>query len=131
MSITRINPDTMHKNPAFTQVATVSASSTLVFVGGQNGVNPEGKVVGKDIASQTEQAYRNVITALEAAGATLADVFKMTIYLVHGQSLQEAYGAVQKVQTEQVEPPTVSMMMVAGLANPEYLIEIEAVAAID
>lgn len=131
MSITRINPDTMHKNPAFTQVATVSASSTLVYVGGQNGVNAEGKVVGKDIASQSEQAYRNMITALEAAGATLADVFKMTIYLVQGQSLQEAFGAVQKLQTERVEPPTVSMMMVAGLANPDYLIEIEAVAAIN
>ncbi|MEO8612800.1 MAG: RidA family protein [Chloroflexota bacterium] len=133
MTIQRINPDTMHKNPAFTQVATVTNPSKWIFVGGQNGVDATGKVVGKDIGSQTEQAYKNVITALEAAGATLNDVFKMTIYLVEGQSLQAGFAAVQKVhqtQPQPVAPPTVSMMMVAGLANPDYLIEIEAVAVV-
>jgi 2-iminobutanoate/2-iminopropanoate deaminase len=131
MSVKRINPDTMHKNPAFTQVAVVEKPSKLVFVGGQNGVNAKGEVVGKDIASQSEQAFKNVIAALEAAGATLQDVFKLTIYMVQGQSLQEAYAPVQKIGGLEVAPPTVSMMMVAGLANPEYLIEIDAVAAID
>jgi enamine deaminase RidA (YjgF/YER057c/UK114 family) len=133
MTIQRINPDTMHKNPAFTQVATVTNPSKWIFVGGQNGVDATGKVVGKDIGSQTEQAYKNVITALEAAGATLNDVFKMTIYLVEGQSLEEGFAAVQKVhktQKQPVAPPTVSMMRVAGLALPDYLIEIEAVAAV-
>lgn len=131
MSIQRINPDTLHKNPVFTQVAVVSASSKLVYVGGQNGVNKKGEVVGKDIASQSAQAYKNMLSALEAAGASLEDVFKMTIYLVQGHSLQEAFGAVQKTQTKQAPPPTVSVVMVSGLANPDYLIEIEAVAAID
>ena len=131
MAITRINPDTLHKNPAFTQVATVDRSAKLVFVGGQNGVNKEGKVVGKDIGSQTEQAYKNVIAALEAAGATLQDVFKMTIYVVHGQSLQEGFAAVQRVQPEGTPPPTVSFAFVAELAVPDYLVEIEAVAAVE
>ena len=130
MSIKRLNPDTLHKNPAFTQVATVEASARFVYVGGQNGVDVDGKIVGKDIASQSEQTYRNVIAALEAAGATLADVFKMNIYIVQGQSLQDAFAAVQKVQTQRTPPPTVSVLMVAGLANPEFLIEIEAVAAV-
>ncbi len=133
MTIQRINPDTMHKNPAFTQVATVTNPSKWIFVGGQNGVDATGKVVGKDIASQTEQAYKNVITALEAAGASLNDVFKMTIYIVQGQSLQEGFAAVQKVQKTQPQPlapPIVTGMFVAGLAHPDYLIEIEAVAAV-
>jgi enamine deaminase RidA (YjgF/YER057c/UK114 family) len=130
MTIQRLNPDTLHKNPAFTQVATVDGGSKLVFVGGQNGVTKDGKLVGKDIASQTEQAYKNVIAALEAAGASMKDVFKMTIYLVQGQSFQEGYAAVQKLQTEPLPPPTVTGIMVAGLAHPDYLIEIEAVAAI-
>lgn len=132
MTIKRINPDSMHKNPAFTQVATVSNPKTWIFVGGQNGVDKSGKVVGKDIASQSAQAYRNLITALEAAGASLNDVFKLTIYMVQGQDLRAGFAAVQEIQKEQgeVAPPTVSMMMVAGLANPDYLIEIEAVAAV-
>jgi enamine deaminase RidA (YjgF/YER057c/UK114 family) len=130
MNIKRINPDTLHKNPAFTQVITVSSPATLVFVGGQNGVTVEGKIAGKDIASQAEQAYRNLIAALDAAGATLQDVFKMTIYIVQGHSVQEAFGAVQRVQAQRTPPPTVSVIIVAGLANPDFLIEIEAVAAV-
>lgn len=129
MTVTRLNPDSMHKNPAFSQAIVVEGSAKTVFVGGQNGVNAKGEVVGNDIASQSAQAFKNMITVLEAAGASLDDVIKLTIYLVQGQSLQDAYGAVQKVQQFRLAP-TVSMMMVAGLANPQYLIEIDAVAVV-
>ena len=131
MAFKRVNPDTLHKNPAFTQVAVVSSRAKLVFVGGQNAVNSNGEIVGKDIGTQTEQAYKNVLAALEAAGATFQDVFKMTIYIVQGQSLQEAFAAAQRVQGAGVPPPTVTGMFVAGLAHPDFLIEIEAVAAIE
>lgn len=134
MSAQLLSPDTMHKNPAFSQVAVVPASAKLVFIGGQNGVDREGKVVGSDIASQSEQAYKNVIAALEAADASLQDVFKMTIYIVQGQPLQEAFQAAQRVNPNlgsgDVTPPIVTGIFVSALANPEYLIEIEAVAAI-
>jgi enamine deaminase RidA (YjgF/YER057c/UK114 family) len=128
--ITRINPETLHHNPGFTQVATVSGLAKLVFVGGQNGVDIEGRVVGQDIASQSAQAYKNVIAALEAAGASIHDVFKMTIYIAQGQSIQDAYSAVMRIQPPNVPPPTVTVLVVAGLGRPECLIEIEAVAAI-
>ena len=129
MTIERINPDTLHKNPAFTQVAKVSAGATLVFVGGQNGVDSDGQFVGDDIASQSAQALRKVIAALEAAGATLNDVVKMTLFMVEGQSIQEGFGAVQPL-LRQAPPSTVTMAFVAGLGRPEALIEIEAVAAV-
>ncbi|MBA3868387.1 MAG: RidA family protein [Anaerolineae bacterium] len=131
MTIKRINPDTLHKNPAFTQVAVVNKSAKLVYVGGQNAVNVKGEVVGDDIATQSAQAYKNVIMALEAAGATMADVFKMTIYMVQGQSFGDGYAAIMPLIDPKSPPPTVAGIMVAGLANPKYLIEIEAVAAID
>jgi enamine deaminase RidA (YjgF/YER057c/UK114 family) len=108
----------------------VEQPAKWVFVGGQNGVTADGKIAGKDIASQTEQAYKNVITALAAAGATLHHVFKMNVYIVQGHSLQEAFAAVQKVEPQGVEPSTISVLIVSGLANPECLIEIEAVAAV-
>ena len=131
MTIKRLNPDTLHKNPAFTQVAVVDKSAKLVYVGGQNAVNVKGEIVGEDIATQSVQAYKNVIAALEAAGATMADVFKMTIYMVQGQSFADGYAAIMPLVDPKTPPATVSGIMVAGLANPKYLIEIEAVAAID
>lgn len=131
MSIKRLNPDTLHKNPAFTQVAVVDKSSKLVYVGGQNAVNAKGEVVGDDIATQSVQAYKNVLAALEAAGATMADVFKMTIYMVQGQSFADGYAALTPLIDRKLPPPTVTGIMVAGLANPKYLVEIEALAAID
>lgn len=130
MTIKHLNPDTLHKNPAFSQAITVSAGMRLVFVGGQNGVTKEGKIAGKDIATQSVQAYKNLLVALEAADASIADVVKMTIYLVQGQSFNEAYKAIQPLQVANVKPPTVSGLVVAGLAVPDYLIEIDAVAAV-
>jgi enamine deaminase RidA (YjgF/YER057c/UK114 family) len=130
MSIKRLNPDTLHKNPAFTQVAIVESPARLVYVGGQNGVDANGKVVGNDIGSQAEQAIKNVVAALEVADATFEDVFKMTIYIVQGHSLRDAYDAAQRVNTQRTPPPTVSVIMVSGLAIPDYLIEIDAIAAV-
>src|SRR5690606_12404221 len=97
---------------------------------GQNGVKADGTLAGPDIGAQAAQAYQNVVAALEAAGASLNDVVKMTIYLVQGQSLQDAFSAVGAGGDWAAAPPTVTGMFVAGLTNPDYLIEIEAVAAI-
>jgi enamine deaminase RidA (YjgF/YER057c/UK114 family) len=87
-------------------------------------------VVGNDLAGQTRQAMQNVVAALEAAGASMQDVFKMTIYLVQGQPLREGFEAAQPFFPRDTPPPTVVGLFVAALAVPEYLIEIEAVAAI-
>lgn len=129
MSISRLNPDTLHQNPAFTQVITVSNPNKLIYVGGQNSVDKEGNIVGDDIATQTRQTLQNVVAALEAAGATLADVVNMKVYMVQGQSLQEGFEAFGAMQNN-APPPTISVLFVAGLANPQFLVEIEAVAAL-
>jgi enamine deaminase RidA (YjgF/YER057c/UK114 family) len=131
MTTQRLNPENLHANPAFTQVVIVSNSSKLVYVGGQNAMNTKGEVVGDDLASQAKQAYKNVIVALAAADATFKDVFKMTVYLVQGHSAQDAYAAIEGLQDKDARPPTISVLIVAGLANPQFLIEIEAVAAIE
>ena len=105
MTIKHINPPTLHQNPAFTQVATVTTPARFIYVGGQNAVDKDGNIVGDDIGTQTEQAYKNVIAALEAAGATMADVFKMTIYMVQGNDFRKGYEAVQRVQPMPTPPP--------------------------
>lgn len=130
MTITYLNPDTLHTNPAFTQVAIVEAPTKMIYVGGQNAVNIEGEIVGSDMESQTTQTMKNLIAALDAAGATLGNVFKMTIYIVQGQSLQEGLEAFSQLSDKSANPPTISVIFVTGLAHPEFLIEIDAVAAV-
>jgi enamine deaminase RidA (YjgF/YER057c/UK114 family) len=130
MLVTRLSPDTLHKNPAYSQAAVVAPGAALVFVGGQNGVDTQGQVVGPDIASQTTQAMRNVEAALAAAGASWQDVFKMAIYLAQGHSLQAGYAAAMPFLQQIGQPPIVTALVVTGLGHPAAVVEIEAVAAI-
>ena len=128
--ITRINPDTLHRNPAFSQVITVEPGAKTVYIGGQNAVNVAGEIVGDDLATQTEQTIENIIAALAAVGATSADIVKMTIYIVEGQDLREGYAVVGRYAAFGENPAAITVVIVAGLAHPEYLVEIDAVAAI-
>ncbi len=126
-----LSPDTMHKNPAFSQVVVVSGPAKTVYVGGQDAVNANGEIVGKgDIKAQTEQVLKNVQAALEAAGARLEHVVKWNIYLVQGQPLQPGFEVFQQVWGRRKNPPTVSMMYVAELANPDFLLEMDAIAVV-
>jgi enamine deaminase RidA (YjgF/YER057c/UK114 family) len=130
MLITRLSPDTMHKNPAYSQAVVVAAPASLAYVGGQNGVDANGQMAAQDIASQTTQAMRNVEAALAAAGASWQDVFKMAIYLVQGHSLQAGYAAAMPFLQQIGQPPIVTALVVTGLGHPAAVVEIEAVAAI-
>jgi enamine deaminase RidA (YjgF/YER057c/UK114 family) len=131
MPVERINPDTMHKNPAFTQMVVLPAGSRIAIVGGQNAVDKDGKLVGKDdLAKQTEQALKNLVTCLEAVNASVADLIQVKIYILAGQDLRVGFGAWTKVWGERADPPTVTGVFVSGLANPDYLIEIEAMAVL-
>jgi enamine deaminase RidA (YjgF/YER057c/UK114 family) len=76
-----------------------------VVVGGQNGVGSDGRVVGDSIKVQTEQALRNLLDVLAEAGATQADVAKLTIYLVEGVDVNEAFTASRAVSTCQRTEP--------------------------
>lgn len=128
MAITHLNPASLHANPAFSQGTVIPAGSTLVVVGGQNGIGPDGEVVGDSIGAQTEQAMRNLIAVLAEAGATPADVAKLTIILVEGVDIQEGFAASQKVWGSQ--PTAVTAMFVRALARPEVLVEVDAIAAV-
>lgn len=131
MQITPLNPDTLHRNPAFSQAVAVDQPQRLIFVGGQNAVNAQAQIVGADdLAVQVGQALHNLNAALEAGGAALKDVVKWTIYLVQGQSPQAGFAAFQPYQAELVHAPAITVVIVAGLGNPAFLVEIEAIAAV-
>ena len=126
-----INPDTLHQNPAFTNVVTVTGSVRTVYIGGQNAVDTSGAIVGKgDFKAQSEQTLHNIQAALEAGGARLEHVVKWNMYVVQGQSLQEGFAAFQQVWGNRPNPPAISMAFVAALAHPDYLVEIDAIAVV-
>ena len=130
-NITHINPDGMASNPAFSQAVKVSGPAALVFIGGQNGVDADGQVVADDIGAQTQQALRNVVTVVEAAGGTIADIVKWNILVTDPVALGPGFAAFQEVWGPRSDPPAISVQVVAGLANPRFLCEIEAVAAVE
>jgi enamine deaminase RidA (YjgF/YER057c/UK114 family) len=128
-TITHVNPEKMHTNPAFSQAVVVEGAARTIYVGGQNAVDAEGKIVGAgDLGAQTEQALRNLETVLSAAGAGRDDVVKWTILVAQGQDLNAGFAAFQRVWGLPPRPPIFTFAFVAGLANPDFLVEIEAMA---
>jgi enamine deaminase RidA (YjgF/YER057c/UK114 family) len=123
------NPDGLSKNPAFSQVAVTKGNGSTIYIGGQNAINPELKIIGKgDIALQTEFILKNIEIALKASGATLNALFKLTIYIVQGQDVLKGFSGAQNFLKKLSNPPVITGVIVAGLAHPDYLVEIEATA---
>jgi len=129
VTLTHLNPPTLPANPAFSQGVRIAGPGDLLVVGGQNGIDGTGAVVSSDPGEQAAQALRNVIAVLEAAGGTQADVAKLTIYLVAGNDARVIYGAAQQVWGPHATAVTV--LQVAGLARPDCVVEIEALAQLN
>jgi 2-iminobutanoate/2-iminopropanoate deaminase len=127
MKITHVNPEGLHKNPAFSQAVTVEGGKTI-YIGGQNGVLPDGTMAGDDLASQTEQAYLNMIEILKTVGASQKNVVKQTIYVAKGQNIQEGFAATKKVWGN--FPTAISFVFVESLGVPKALVEIDAIAVV-
>jgi 2-iminobutanoate/2-iminopropanoate deaminase len=125
--IEHLNPATLPTNPAFSQ-GVVATGTRTVFVGGQNGVDGSG-AMRDGLTAQTEQALRNVLAVLAEGGAKPADVAKLTIHLVDGVDPREAFAPVPAIWGP--HPTTVTVLRVAGLARPDALVEIDAVAVLD
>ena len=106
----------------------MSDPSATIYVGGQNAVSVDGKIVGETVGAQTAQALANVEAALAAADATIGDVVRWNIAIVDGQPLGEGFAAFAQRYGMMSNPPTITVHIVAGLANPAFLVEIDAIA---
>jgi enamine deaminase RidA (YjgF/YER057c/UK114 family) len=126
-----INPDGLSKNPAFSQIVTTQGNGKTIYIGGQDAINTNKEIIGKgDIAAQTEQVMKNLQTALLACGATFNNLVKLSIYMVQGQDLYSGFLVSQRYLGNLTNPPAISVLIVAGLANPDFLVEIDAIAFI-
>ncbi|MFF4979439.1 RidA family protein [Streptomyces sp. NPDC001046] len=131
MAHTLVNPEGLHDPVPFgySHTAAVPPGTELVLVAGQFGSAPDGRVVSDDFARQVKQAFYNLGVALAAHGLGLSHVVQLRTYVVNhdvgklgpiAEAVREGWGS---------RPPTQTLVGVAGLATPDVLFEVEAVAA--
>jgi len=124
-----INPGGLLKNPAFSQIITTQGNGKTIYIGGQNAVNENREIVGKDdILQQTEQVMKNIEIALKSCGVNFENLVKLNIHIIQGQSAFGAFQVSQKFIGQKSNPPIITVLYVAGLINPDFLIEIDAIA---
>ena len=121
-----IVPDPDRKPPGF---APATKAGNLVFVSGQTGTGERGTVEG-GMREQTQQTFKNLETVLQAAGATMDDVTKITCFLLHENDYKVYAEERLKAFVADAQPAS-STVIVKALARPEFLVEIEAIAVID
>ncbi|GLW12995.1 hypothetical protein Misp01_81230 [Microtetraspora sp. NBRC 13810] len=129
MGVRHVNPEGLHRSPAFSQAVVVEQPAKTIYIGGQNGVDADGKIVGPTVGEQALQVFRNLATILESEGATLADIVHWRIAVVEGHTFDEGVAAFQQVWNRADPPPAITVHVVAGL-GPGYLVEIDAVAVV-
>jgi enamine deaminase RidA (YjgF/YER057c/UK114 family) len=126
-----VNPDGMLKSPAFSQGIAYPAGSRVLVIGGQDGVDETGKVVADDLAGQTTRAVENLIKIVETAGGSIENLVRVGLYVKGADTdIQPGFEAWMAKWGKRANPPTVTMVRVAGLVNPDVLIEIEGTAVL-
>jgi 2-iminobutanoate/2-iminopropanoate deaminase len=125
----RLNPPTIA--PAvptgfFSHAIEVAPNARWLYVSGQAGVRPDGQTP-KDFAEQAEQTFANIQSILESASMTADDLVKLVVYILQPQDL----GDLRRVRNRFLGEarPAQTLVLVAGLAVPGWLIEVDAVAA--
>jgi enamine deaminase RidA (YjgF/YER057c/UK114 family) len=122
------NPNTIAAPlvPTYVNAMEAPAGSRWLYVSGQVGVDPAGKTV-PDYEGQCRQIWTNIIELLKSADMTVNDIVKMTAFVVSGQSMP-SYG---KIRGEYLKghKPASTMIAVPALLKPEFLIEVEVIAA--
>ena len=123
-----LNPNTLHKPAgAYTHTVKVPAGARWLVISGQVGVDAEGRLA-TGVRAQSEQVFRNLLAALHAQGMGREDLVKTTVYLTDSRFIAEYRAARSSVLGDECAP-TSTLVVVAGLASPDMLVEVEAWAA--
>ena len=127
-----VNPPGMKPLGMYSQVA-VASGGAIAFISGQVAVDAQGRVVGAgNIEAQAVQVFENLKLALAGIGATFEDVVKFTIFIVGlDQASRKAVMDVRGRYISRANPPAATMVGIDQLVQPELLVEIEAVVALE
>ena len=127
MAIERIQPEGLSRPPSYNHV--VKAGNT-VYIAGQTAGDPEGNVVGVgDVEAQAAQVFENIGRALASVGAGYSNLVKITSYLTRVEDMDGYRQTRARYITSDL--PASTLLVVSRLANPDYLVEVEAIAVLD
>jgi reactive intermediate/imine deaminase len=127
--VKRSNPPALSKPTGYTHVVEFTGPGKTIYIAGQIALDKDGAVVGAgNMKAQAEQVFKNLQAALEAAGAKFSDVVKMNTYITD----MEQAPAVREVRARYFgdTTPASTLVQVTRLARPEFLLEIEVIAAL-
>ena len=124
------NPETMPEPASrYSQCALAEGTTSRLEISGQIGVHPDGRLA-EGLADQLAVALANVDLALAAAGMGRRNLMKITVYLTENSPEAVAcYRAVRDAWIGDSLAPAATLLVVAGLASPALLVEVDAVAA--
>ena len=105
----------------------VPNNSEWLAIAGQVGMDSDGKTASS-VREQSEQAFRNIVACLEANGMGKEDLVKLTVYLTDARFVADYRTARSAVIGDEIQP-TSTLVIVSGLATPDFLVEVEAWAA--
>ncbi len=121
------NPDTVAPPfGAYDHAVEIPAGARTLHISGQIGVQPDG-TIPDDIETQADQAWKNVLAILADAGMGVEDLVRTTAYLTNIDDAPAVRTARGKYLGD--HKPASTLLVVAALARPEFLFELEAVAA--
>jgi reactive intermediate/imine deaminase len=125
-----LHPAALPASKGYTQVVEVPAGHRLVFLSGQVALDSTGMLRGgADFRTQAKQVFENLRAGLAAAGADFDDVVKLNVYLLDVQHLP----VLREVRDQYVNPgapPASTLVQVSRLARDDFLLEVEAIAAL-
>ncbi|HTW70214.1 MAG TPA: RidA family protein [Acetobacteraceae bacterium] len=131
MTIKHSNPPGLGSPPGYSQIVDVQASR-IIFIAGQTALDRDGILVGRnDFSAQAEQVFRNLGIALRSVGCTAANLVKLTVF-VRDMAHLAAYRDARNRFFATVTPPAapaITLVEVSKLYGPDFMIEIEAIAA--
>ena len=127
MTLSHVNPSTMHHNPAFSQ-ATLVEGGRILFIGEQNGVDGTGAIVPGGAGAQASQAVEQVKKILAEVGVDTSAVAKLTVYFSREVQLDDIIGPA--MQSWGRQPTAITVLQVYALGRAEALVGIEAVVAL-
>ena len=122
------NPDGVHAPfGAYHHISHVPAGAEWLALSGQVGADADGNVPA-EFSAQAEQAFRNILTCLEAHGFAATDIVRLTIYILSRSDLGKMRAARDAVLGADLRAPS-TLLIISGLVEPEMKIEIEVLAA--
>jgi enamine deaminase RidA (YjgF/YER057c/UK114 family) len=123
----RVNPPGLSTPQTYTHVV---KAGTLLFVAGQVAADANGKVVGSTMSEQLDQVLKNLATALKSQGADFSHIAKITIFVTDIAAFRDPAAAQVRARHFGANRPASTLVQVQALANPAYMVEVEAIAVL-